>query len=111
MKSGKWTKSMNVELIAFEDTNMWDVVYLPEGKHVIGNKWVYKIKYNADGTVDRFKARLVAKGYTQQPSVDYIDKFSPVAKLVTVKMLLKLAAAHKWSLTQMDVTNAFLHGG
>lgn len=65
MKSGKWTKIMDVELIAFEDTDNWDVVSLHAEKHVTGNKWIYKIKYNSDGSVYRFKASLIAKRYTQ----------------------------------------------
>ncbi|XP_019057522.1 PREDICTED: uncharacterized protein LOC109116481, partial [Tarenaya hassleriana] len=101
---------MDVELDALVGNGTWSVVSLPPGKRAVGCKWVYKIKRKADGSVERYKARLVAKGFTQQEGVDFIDTFSPVAKLVTVKLLLALAAKQNWILTQMDVTNAFLHG-
>lgn len=101
---------MGVEITALETKKTWTVVSLPPGKHAIGCRWVFTIKYNPDGTVDRLKVRLVAKGYTQVEGVDYIDTFFPVAKLTSVKLLLGLASAFVWSLTQMDVSNAFLHG-
>ncbi|RVW55183.1 Retrovirus-related Pol polyprotein from transposon RE1 [Vitis vinifera] len=101
---------MSEELRALKENSTWSLTTLPPGKHTVGCKWVYRIKYRADGTIERYKARLVAKGYTQQEGVDYLDTFSPVAKLVTVKVLLALAAVHGWSLTQLDVNNAFLHG-
>ena len=105
-----WRDAMKSELEAMEDNKTWSIVPLPASRQSIGCKWVYKIKFNTDGSVARYKARLVAKGYTQQEGVDFLDTFSPVAKLVTVKVLLALAAQSSWHLVQLDVNNAFLNG-
>lgn len=105
-----WRDAMNSELQAMEDNKTWTVVPLPCTHHSIGCKWVYKIKHKYDGSIERYKARLVAKGYTQQEGLDYIETFSPVAKLVTVKVLLTLVVHYNWPLIQLDVNNAFLHG-
>ena len=101
---------MQAELVATESKQTWSIVPLPPNKHSIGCKWVYKIKYKFDGTIERYKARLVAKGYNQHEGIDFLDTFSPVAKHVIVKILLALAATHNWHLIQLDVNNAFLHG-
>ena len=76
---------------------------LPPGKKTVGCRWVYTMKHNADGSVDRYKVRLVAKGYTQKYGVDYDETFAPVAKINTIRVLMSLAA-------NMDWKNAFLHG-
>jgi hypothetical protein len=109
-KSQEWIHAMDSELKALADNKTWILTDLPPGKVPIGCRWVYKVKYHANGTIERYKARLVAKGYTQQEGVDYFDTFSPVAKLTTVRLLLALAAAQNWHLQQLDVNNAFLHG-
>jgi hypothetical protein len=105
-----WQKAMNDELEALGKTGTWCFVDLPPHTKPIGSKWVYKVKYKADGSVERHKARLVAKGYNQIEGLDFFDTFSPIAKLTTVRLLLAVSSIKGWFLHQLDVNNAFLHG-
>uniref|UniRef100_A0A2N9IB76 Integrase catalytic domain-containing protein n=1 Tax=Fagus sylvatica TaxID=28930 RepID=A0A2N9IB76_FAGSY len=105
-----WQQAMTEELQALEKTHTWDLVDLPHGKSAIGYKWVYKIKIKSDGSIERYKARLVAKGYAQEYGIDYEETFGPVARIISVRSLLAIAAVHQWPLFQMDVKNAFLNG-
>jgi len=105
-----WCEAMKEELDALEKNNTWKIMQLPQGKKPVGCKWVYKLKYNSDGTVERYKARLVAKGYTQTYGIDYQETFAPVAKMNTVRILFSIAVNQNWTLYQLDVRNAFLQG-
>ena len=106
----RWTQAMVEEMTALHANGTWDLVSLPPGKSLVGCRWVYAIKIGPDGKVDRLKARLVAKGYTQVFGLDYVDTFSPVAKMSSVRLFLSIAAMRHWPLYQLDIKNAFLHG-
>ncbi|XP_073265014.1 uncharacterized protein [Populus alba] len=110
LADSKWAQAIQEEMEALKKNNTWKLIPQPEGKKTVGCKWVFSIKYKADGSIDRYKARLVAKGFTQTYGIDYVETFSLVAKLNTVRVLLSLAANLDWPLLQLDVKNAFLHG-
>ena len=105
-----WINAMNDEYASLMKNQTWELVELPENKVPIGSKWLYKLKFKADGTIDKFKARLVAKGYAQKEGIDYEDTFAPVAKLNTIRLLIALATKHNWNIHQLDVKSAFLNG-
>ena len=101
---------MQQELQALEANHTWDLTTLPPGKKAIGCRWVFKTTLNPNGTTDRYKAHLVAKGFNQVEGIDYFVSFSPVPKPVIVRVLLAIATAHSWSVHQIDINKAFLHG-
>jgi transposase InsO family protein len=110
IKSSRWRKAMDAEIEAIERNNTWELVELPEGEKTVGVKWIYKTKVNEKGEIDKFKARLVAKGYTQKYGVDFSEVFAPVARHDTIRMVISLASLNKWTIFQLDVKSAFLHG-
>ena len=101
-----WRAAMDKEIQALENNHTWDVTALPPSKSPIGCKWVYKVKFNPDGSVERYKARLVAKGYTQREGLGFLETFSPVAKTVSMRVLIALAAAKSWPLHQLEIGRA-----
>lgn len=78
--------------------------------NIVGNKWIFRIKRNADGSVQRYKTWLVAKGFHQSLGIDFFETFSPVVKASTIRVVLSIAVMNGWKLRQLDFNNAFLNG-
>jgi hypothetical protein len=108
-KHPQWCDAMHEEFQALQKQGTWSLVPPPSTKNIVGCKWVYKLKYNSDGTIARYKARLVAKGFHQHYGIDFDETFSPVVKPPTIRLVLSLAVSLNWPLRQLDVKNAFLH--
>ena len=106
----KWKEAMDSEYQSHIDNKTWTLTSLLVGRKSIGCKWIFKIKYNAYGLVERYKARLVAKGYAQKECIDYNETFAPIAKMTSIRTLLGLAAVQDLEVHQMDVKTAFLNG-
>jgi hypothetical protein len=105
---GKKRSYSEMNSILFNKT--WKLVDRPYGCKPVGYKWVFKKKLRPDGTIDKYKARLVAKSYTQKEGEDFFDTYSSVARLITICVLLSLAASHVLLIHQMDVKTTFLNG-
>ncbi|CAL2268742.1 unnamed protein product [Prunus armeniaca] len=101
---------MDEEIRVIKKNRTWELVDRPKSKDIIGLKWVYKTKFNEDGSIQKHKARLVAKGYSQQPGIDFNETFTPVVRMETIRTILALAAQLKTKVYQLDVKSAFLNG-
>ncbi|XP_057548021.1 uncharacterized mitochondrial protein AtMg00820-like [Amaranthus tricolor] len=92
LQEPKWKQAMDEEIMALQKNETWEKCRLLGDKKTVGCKWIFSVKYYADGTIERYKARHVAKGYTQTYGVDNSETFSPVAKIDTIRVLFSVAA-------------------
>jgi hypothetical protein len=89
-----WKEAVRSEIDSILSNETWELVDQLYGCKHVGCKWVFEKKLRSDGTVDKYKVRLVTKGYTQKEGEDFVDTYSPVARLTTIHVLLSLAASH-----------------
>ena len=80
------------------------------GTNVVSCKWVFKIKKNTVGEIDKYKVWLVTRGFTQQYGVDYNEIYTPVAHLASLHLILAIAAHHNWDINVFNFHSAFLNG-
>jgi hypothetical protein len=106
----KYLESAIEEIRAHLENGTWKVVRLPQGKRAIGSRWVFKIKRNADGSIERYKGRIVAKGYAQREGIDYTETFAPTARFGALRTVIALAAIEDMELESIDISTAFLNG-
>jgi hypothetical protein len=106
----QWRAAANDEYASLMTNKTWELMPLPPGYSAIPSMWVFKLKRNADGSIERFKARLVVKGYMQREGVDFNEVFAPVCKHATLRTLLAKAAAEDLHIAHLDIKTAFLNG-
>ncbi|GKA55636.1 ribonuclease H-like domain-containing protein, partial [Tanacetum coccineum] len=110
LRDPNWHKAMVDEYNALISNGTWALVPRPANVNIVRSMWLFKHKFNADGSLSRYKARLVANGRSQQQGIDFDETFSPVVKPATIRTVLSLAVTRDWPIHQLDVKNAFLHG-
>ena len=105
-----WKEAQAEEFTSMLQLQVFDEVIKPPNIKVISCKWVYSIKRNPDGTVDRFKARLVARGFSQRQGFDFWETYSPTVLACSIRTFLTVCKMKGMVIHQVDVKTAFLNG-
>jgi hypothetical protein len=107
-----WQVAMTQEINQLTEMNVFELIPVDQvarGRKVLGSRWVYKTKRNADGTINKLKARFVVQGCAQIPGVDFGETFAPVVRLSTLRIALSIACAYDLEIRQADIRNAYIH--
>nr|GEW55408.1 retrovirus-related Pol polyprotein from transposon TNT 1-94 [Tanacetum cinerariifolium] len=110
MTEPAWIESMQEELLQFKRLDVWVLVPAPDNITPLTLKWLFKNKHDDEKTVIRNKSRLVVKGYRQEEGIDFEESFAPVARMEAIRIFLAYDAHKSFTVFQMDVKTAFLHG-
>ena len=98
-----WIAAMQEEYESLMDAGTWELQDLPKSHSTVSYKWVFKLKLNGDGSIERYKARLVARGFSQRQKIDYHEIYSPVVKFPSIWTILSIATASGMNIIQFDV--------
>lgn len=107
--STKWIEAIDEELKAHKESNTWTITNKTD-KKPITSKWVFRIKKNKQGEIERYKARLCARGFNQIKNIDYTETFAPTTRYDSIRILFSLASKYQYEILQFDVKTAFLYG-
>ncbi|GJS11856.1 hypothetical protein Tco_0368652 [Tanacetum coccineum] len=110
VRMAQWKEAIKSEIDFILQIHTWELVVLLSGCKSLGYKWIFKKKMKADGTIDKYKARLMIKGFRQSEGLGYIDTYSPVTRITSIRMVFAIAALRNLEVHQMDVKPAFLSG-
>jgi hypothetical protein len=108
-EAAKWYQAALDEMDFLLENDVFELVKLPPGHKAIGSHWVFKVKRNADGSIERYKVQLVAKGYSQGPGFNFTETFLPTPKWATIQAVLAVAALRNLELWSADTPPAFLN--
>ena len=106
----RWKTSMQEYFKSLQDNETWELVPFPSKRKLVQCKWVYRNKVVTDGHDINYKANLVYKLFSQVQGFDYTEKFTRVAKMDSIKLVLAIVASKHWKVHHMDVKSAFIHG-
>lgn len=98
---------MEEEIESLMKNETWILCDLPKNRKAVGCKWLFNVKTNQLGEIERCKARLVAQGFSQKFGVDYNEVFAPVVNKTTLRIVLSIASKYKLKIHQFDVKTAF----
>ena len=101
---------MDREITTLKRANTWCTVSRLENRNIVSSKWVFHIKRDTDGSIDKHKACLVTQGFTQVYGLDYFNTYSPVAKLTSIRLILAIAAHYDWDIESFNFIGAYLNG-
>nr|GEZ72494.1 hypothetical protein [Tanacetum cinerariifolium] len=105
-----WIESIQEELLQFKRLDVWVLVPAPDNITPLTLKWLFKNKHDEEKMVIRNKSRLVVRGYRQEEGIDFEESFTAVARMEAFRIFLAYAAHKSFTVFQMDVKTAFLHG-
>ena len=100
---------MQREITSLKNCNTFTWTTLPQNKRLVGGKWVFRVKIDANGNTAGYKARYVAQGYTQRPGDDYTETHAPTPNPASIRTVLHIATQNNWAIRQMDVNTAYFH--